>query len=286
MTSRIVSTAKEGFRIFSRRGARFLGAAVAFYALLSAAPLFVLVLHLVGAVFGRGRAESALWGGLGSWFASDALEAVRDLTERVESREASGSIFGSLLVLYGSTRLFRALGRAVNHLWGIDLDAIDRARPKAYGYALRYGGALLLTVLVSLLVAVIIAEKSAVLFVASHGGHLPDPLVWMVDLGTSGALAFILFTALFWFLPETRVTLREATVAGVVSTALFAFGSSVVTVYLRHKRVSDLYAGASTLVVAVLWVYYSAQVFFLGACMGAAMRPRACTAAPRSDIVT
>ncbi|HVH46218.1 MAG TPA: YhjD/YihY/BrkB family envelope integrity protein, partial [Labilithrix sp.] len=121
-SSRVVSVVRRGLRLFSDKGARFLGAAVAFYALLSAAPLFVLVLHVVGAVFGRSRAESALWNGLGRWFTPDALEAVRQLTERLDEHEASGSFFGSVLVVYGSTRLFRALRRAMNQLWSIDLE--------------------------------------------------------------------------------------------------------------------------------------------------------------------
>ena len=58
------------------------------------------------------------------------------------------------------------------------------------------------------------------------------------------------------------------------STVLFAAGSEIVTLYVRHEQLSDLYAGASAVVVAVVWVYYSAQVFFLGACVGAALRER------------
>src|SRR5690349_19845859 len=125
LASRSFDVLRRAFRIFSRKGARFLGAAVAFYALLSAAPLFVLVLHVVGALFGRGRAESALWSGLGQWVAPDALAPMREITERLDEHEASGSALGILLVVYGSTRLFRALRRALNVLWGIDLEAIE-----------------------------------------------------------------------------------------------------------------------------------------------------------------
>lgn len=170
-----LDAAKEALRIFSARGARFLGAAVAFYALMSAAPLFVVVLHVVGAVFGKPKAESALWSGLGAWLTPDGVATIRGLTERLDHLEASGSVLGG---------------------------------------------------------------------------------------------------ALFRFLPETDVSWREAGRSGAVSTVLFAAGSVVVSLWLRHKRVADLYAGASAVVLAVVWVYCSAQVFFLGACFGAAMRAR------------
>lgn len=258
---------RRAFAIFSGKGARFLGAAVAFYALLSAAPLFLLVLHVVGALFGRDRAESALWGGLARWVGADGLGTVQELTSSLERVEASRSVVGALVVVYGSTRLFRALRRAMNHLWGIDLEVVERKRSKATKYGLRYGGALALALFTAFLVALLVLEKSAFAFVA-----LPPAVVWSADLLTSVALTFALFAVLFRFLPETDVTWREAATSALVSTVLFAAGSSVVTAYVRHKHMLDLYAGASAVVVAVVWVYYSAQVFFFGACIGSALR--------------
>ena len=75
----------------------------------------------------------------------------------------------------------------------------------------------------------------------------------------------------------TEVSLRDAAWSALVSTGLFALGSAAVTAYLRHKHITDLYAGASAVVLAVVWVYYSAQVFFFGACIGAALRERRAT---------
>ena len=257
--------------IFSARGARFLGAAVAFYALLSAAPLFVVVLHIVGAVFGRDRAESALWGGLAHWLAPEGLETVRVVTDRLDQIEAKGSILGVLLVIYGSTRLFRALRRALNELWGVDLETIEGKRTKPVKYGVRYGGALLLTLFVALLLACLVAVKGTFAVLGTFGAQAPPSILWATDATLSVGITFVLFAVLFRFLPETDVTWREAAVSALVSTLLFGIGSVLVTMYVHHKKLGDLYAGASAIVVAVLWVYYSAQVFFLGACVGAAL---------------
>lgn len=70
------------------------------------------------------------------------------------------------------------------------------------------------------------------------------------------------------------MTWRDAATSAAVSTMLFALGSGVVTLYVHHKHMSDLYEGASAVVLAVMWVYYSAQVFFFGASVGAALRQR------------
>ena len=265
---------RDSFRIFSGKGARFLGAAVAFYALMSAAPLFVVILYVVGAVFGRARAESALWGGLATWVAPEGLAAIREMTERLERTEHSGSIIGVLLVIYGSTRLFRALRRALNQLWGIDLEGIERARPKVVRYGLRYGKALLLTLFVALLVALLLVAKTVFAVLATYSHRAAPGALWALDGVTSIVLAFVLFAALFRFLPEADVTWRDTATSALVSTLLFAMGSVLVTLYVRHKHMDDLYEGASAVVLAVVWVYYSAQVFFLGASVGAALRQR------------
>jgi membrane protein len=264
----------EALHLFSARGARFLGAAVAFYALLSAAPLFVVMLHVLGFVFGRTRAETGLWSGLAAWVAPEGIVVARTLTDRLDLLSSSGDLFGLVLVVYGSTRLFRALRRALNQLWGIDLEAIESERRRTHKYAVRYGQAFALTLLSCALVAALIAAKGAFAFLAAHGSRATPTVLWAFDLATSFALTFGLFVALFRVLPEAHVTWREASASAGASTLLFAVGSSIVTAYVRHKHVADLYEGASAVVLAVVWVYYSAQVFFLGACVGAAMRAR------------
>jgi membrane protein len=170
--------------------------------------------------------------------------------------------------------MFRALHRALNRLWGIDLESIERARPRVRRYGVRYGGALLLTFFSAVLLALLIVVKAGFAMVAAVTPRPPYAILWGFDAVVSVALAFALFWALFRLLPETRVTFREATASAAASTLLFAFGSELVTLYVRHKRLSDVYEGASAVVLAVVWVYYSAQVFFFGACVGAAIRRR------------
>jgi membrane protein len=282
----IFDVARRAASIFSARGARFLGAAVAFYALMSAAPLFVVILYVVGAVVGRARAESALWEGLATWVAPEGLTAVRGLTERLDRIDGSSGAAGTALVVYGSTRLFRALRRAMNQLWGVDLEGIEQARGRALRYGIRYGGAMLLTLFVALLVGLLVVVKSGFAFISTMGTKPPPGILWALDGITSIGLAFVLFTALFRFMPETDVTWREAATSALVSTVLFAVGSAVVTLYVRHKHVGDLYEGAAAVVLAIMWVYYSAQVFFLGACVGAALRSRAGRARGASRLVS
>jgi membrane protein len=260
--------------VFSARGARFLGAAVAFYALLSAAPFFVIVLGLVGVFFGRARAEDALWGGLSRWAAPEGIATVRGVTERLSLVSRTGGTFDLVVVVYGSTRLFRALRRAVNQLLGVDLESIEAARDRAHRYATRYGQAFALTFAVSGMVAVLVVVKSAYALLVALG--VPDPplVLSVVDLVASVALTFGLFFLMLRVLPERSLRARDAASGALVSTCLFAVGSGVVTAYLRHKHAGDLYGGASAVVLAVLWVYYSVQVFFLGVCFSAALQDR------------
>ena len=265
---------REAASLFSERGARFLAAGVAFYALLSAAPLLVVVLHVLGVLVGRGRAEQALWAGLGTWVAPEQLETVRGLTERLDHLEGEAGVLGVALLVYGSTRLFRALHRALHLLWEVDAEAAFAERSRLARYGVRYGTALGLTLLVVLLVGSLVVLKTLFALLGSFGAGPPPGLLVGLDVGVSVALAFALFFALFRVLPGAEVTAREAATSAGVSTALFALGSLAVTAYVRHKHGADLYAGAGAVVLAVVWVYYSAQVFFFGACVGAVLTGR------------
>ncbi len=263
--------AREAWRLFSTRGARFLGAAVAFFALLSAAPTTVLLLRAIGAVFGRERTEQALFGGLGTWLAPEGITALRELASRVD-RSDSSSGWGVLLLVYASTRLFRSMHRAVNELRAVDLEKIEAERSRTVRYGLRYGRALLLTTFLGVVVAALVVEKAVVAFLSQWGAGR-GPVV-ALDLSFTVILAFALFFVLFRVLPEDPIANAEVATSALASTVLFALGSSVVTYYLRHKQLDDVYAGAGALVVGVLWVYYSAQVFFFGGCIGAALAAR------------
>ena len=187
---------------------------------------------------------------LATWVAPEGLAAIREMTDRLDRMERSGSVLGVVLVIYASTRLFRALRRALNQLWGIDLEGIERARGRAKRHGVRYGGALLLTLFVAVLVVALIVVKMGFALIASMSTRAPPSLLWGLDVFISVGLAFVLFTA------------------------LFATGSGLVTRYVRHKHMDAVYEGASAIVLAVLWVYYSAQVFFFGACVGAVLRQR------------
>lgn len=259
---------RDAFRIFSARGARFLAAAVAFYALLAAAPLFIVMLRVLGAVIGSDRAESALWGSLGDWLAPEGVSTARALTERLDAMEASSGALGIVVLLYGSTRLFRAMRRALNQLWGVDLEHVERGRHTAHKYGVRYGGALVLVLFEIVLVALLALLKSLIALVPVA------QIVYVLDLGVSVGLAFVLFLTLFRFVPETEVTWKDALVSAAPTTLLFALGSELVTLWVDHRHAADLYDGAGALVVAILWVYYSTQVFFFGACVGAALHAR------------
>ncbi|MFO0683078.1 MAG: YihY/virulence factor BrkB family protein [Sandaracinus sp.] len=263
--ARLQRVVREAARIFRARGARFLAAAVAFYTLLAAAPMCLVILTALGAVLGHERAEGALWDALGAWIAPEGLETAQALTAHLEQLEAREGVLGGVLLIYGSTRLFRALRRALNELWGIELEHVESARRTAHKYGVRYGGALGLVALATLNVALLAGVKTLIAFVPV------TQLVWALDFLASVLLAFALFAAVFRFVPETEVTWRDALASAAVTTVLFALGSSLVTLYVHRAHTSALYEGIGAVVVAMLWVYYSAQVFFFGACVGAVL---------------
>jgi membrane protein len=259
---------REAFRIWRARGARFLSAAVAFYTLLAAAPLCLVIVDVLGALVGTERAQGALWDGLGFWVAPEGVETARSLTAHFQDAEAHEGALAIVVLVYGSTRLFRALRRALNQLWGVDLEAVEGDRTAAHKYGVKYGGALALVALLITVVAVLAAIKTLIALVPVRD------VVWVLDGVASVVLAFVLFAALFRFVPETQVTWRDALASALVTTLLFALGSGLVSAWVHRPHTSAVYEGAGAVVVAMLWVYYSTQVFFFGACIGCVMHRR------------
>jgi membrane protein len=221
-------------KIFSARGGRFLGAAVAFYALLSLAPLLLVVLHVAALAVGHERAERGLFEGLSTWVLPEGLAVLRDLLARLEALQSAESAFGIATLLYASTRLFRALKRALNTIWAIP-DSVAESQPSGVRYAIRYGLALALALLLAALVLALILLKSAGALIANYSSLDPPWLMGALDLGLSLGVTFCLFYCVFRTLPDRRAHPRAELLGASAATLLFAIGSFAITALVRHK---------------------------------------------------
>lgn len=259
---------KGAFSSYSRHSGRMLASAVAFSALLSIAPLLFIALGIASIVVGDDLGRASVQHDLARWIGTESAQTILSLLDhaRVTGRSAAASVVGAVVLVYASTRLFSQMKRALNHMWDVHAKSGNDFRAKVIKQARKRGLALLLVVFVGVLIIAVVAVKT-MLAVSLH--LLPeaeDRALWragemIVSLGTTT----LMFAALFKTLPDAKLAWRDAWRGALVTSILFSVGTTVISLYLGHKTLDILYGPGGSLVLLLLWVQYSAQVFFLGA---------------------
>ncbi len=251
---------------FTGRGGRSLAGAIAFYAMLSVAPLLVIALQIAGALTGASAARAALLDDLTGWVGKDGAATIIALVDRVH-RPGAGwhSLLPIAVMLYASTRLFSQLKRALDQVWAVSPPHAAGLRDKVRAQLGKRLTSFLLVLGVGLVLVALVAVRAGYAHAASALGG-DRPLAWRItETGSSVAIAALLFAVLFKVLPHASIPWREALLGGLITAALFTAGSSVVGAYLSHRDVAARYGEAGSVVVLLLWVHYSSQVFLLGA---------------------
>jgi membrane protein len=268
-------------RAYSQRSGRLLSGAIAFYALLSAAPLFVIALHIAG-LFGReADARRALLDDATRWVGAAGAHTISDLLARTERTHEGrvASWLGAAITLYASTRLFSALKRALDHLWDAapaPLAPAAHLRARAAREVKKRFGAFVMILFVGLILLVLVFVKASIAAATRLLGEAHElPILWRgAESLISFAISAALFALVFKVLPDARIAWKDAWIGALVTAALFSAGAVIIGLYLGHKSTASLYGAASSVVMLMLWVYYSVQVFFLGATF-TAVRARA-----------
>jgi membrane protein len=252
---------------WSEHNAPRLGAALAYYMLLSIAPLVILVVAVCGIVFNRTVAERALLLQIRDMAGDTAANTVRMLLENAH-HAGSGITATAVAVtalLFGASGVFVELREALNTIW----DAPRRRCPawrnfiwqRLVSFAMVL--ALIFLLLTSLVVsaALSIAGKFFKGFIPLHAAITGQTL----ELILSFAAIWALFALIFKFVPNVPIAWRDVWIGAGVTALFFTIGKSLLALYIGTAGVGSTYGAAGSLVALVVWVYYSAQFFFFGA---------------------
>lgn len=250
-----------------RGGSPRLGAALAYYTIFSIAPLLVVSIAIAGLVFGeeaaRGRIVETLGGLLGPQGAG-AIETMVEKASLQEGRSLGASLVAFATILLGASGAFGQLQTALDEIWDVEPKTeggvwrFVRRRLLSFGMVLVIGFLLL----VSLVVAAAVAALDDVVGARSAAWQ---PLLALVHFVVSIALATLLFAAIFKVLPDRDVRWRDVWVGALVTALLFEAGKWAIGLYLGNASIGSMYGAAGSLVIVLVWVYYSAQILFLGA---------------------
>jgi membrane protein len=262
----IWSMLSQTFSAWNEHEAPRLGAALAFYTILSLAPLVILVIALVALVFGHSTAQDQLLGQVDSMIGHQGSEAVKGMIEHAQE-PASGtfaSIIGVITLLFGASGVFGELRSALNKMWDVKIDSgggvwgTIKQRFFSFGMVLAVGFLLL----VSLVISVALAALGKF-----FGGFLPMPefMLSAINFMVSLAGTAVLFALIFRYVPGTKIDWNAVWIGATVTALLFTIGKFLIGLYLGKAAVGSAYGAAGSLIVVIVWVYYSAMIFLFGA---------------------
>jgi len=262
------------FEWFQQDYAHF-GAGLAFYTLFALAPLFIIVLAVAGFWFGEEAARRELFSQLSGLVGSDGAEAIQAVVSAAHRPSAGiwATTVATVTLFVGATGVFVQLQSALNSIWGVQshpergIVRFIKVRLLSFGMVLAIGFLLLVSLMVS-------AALSALGQFAA--GYLPaEDHIWQVlNFVVSFAIISLLFAAIFKVLPDVKITWREVWAGAGATALLFNSGKYVIGLYLGRNSVASAYGAAGSLVVVLLWVYYSAQILLFGAKLTQTFSPR------------
>jgi len=257
---------RQAITSWSDDGASSMGAALAYYTLFSVAPLLLIVVSVAGLVFGEEAARGEVFGQLEHLMGAQGAAAVQGLLQSANkpAESALATVVGIVALLIGATTVFAELQNALDRIWRAPahgaggIFSLVRARLLSFGMILGLGFLLMVSLLVSAALAALEKWWSP-LFGA-----------WaLLAQGLNFLVSFLFITAVFAmiykFMPRVHVAWRDVWVGAAVTALLFTVGKHLIGLYIGRSSVTSAFGAAGSLAVLLVWLYYSAQIFLLGA---------------------
>jgi membrane protein len=244
-----------------------LGAALAYYTVFSLAPLLVITIAIAGLVFGSEAAQGQIFDQLRGLVGDASGKAMQEIVQSASAAPKTGvvaTVIGFVVLLFGASGVFGQLQASLNIIWGVQpkpdrgIIGIIRDRILSFGFILVVGFLLLVSLLLT----------AAIAFVGRQfGAMVPGMEAGIQLLNTILSLAVItlLFAMMFKILPDANIAWRDVWIGAFITALLFTIGKFALGFYLGRSGVASSYGAAGSLIVLLLWVYYSSQIVFFGA---------------------
>jgi len=242
-----------------------LGAAIAYYSVLSVAPALVIALAITGAAFGKRASDGEIFWQIQDVVGPQIAAVIESILRSASHAKASvlASILGFAVMLVGASGVFVELRDTLNYIWNaptVTQKFSTIIRERFLSFAMVIGAGFLLTASVAV-TAVVEAAGSflGVNILASSG------VVAIANAVASLAITAILFALIYRIIPEVHVDWTDAAVGAILTAVLFSAGRLLIGVYIGKAGVGSAYGAAGSVVILLVWVYYSAQIFLFGA---------------------
>jgi membrane protein len=241
------------------------GAAIAYYAVFSLAPVLVIVIALAGLVFGRDAAQDAIFQQFSGLMGPESADLLQQMILSAAGKTAGiiASLVGAVTLIVTASGVFGEMQSAMNGIWkatpeGASLSVFLRARLTSLGLVFALGFLLIVSLGLSALTSAASDYLKEIL------PALPI-ILGVLDIVFSLTLLTVVIGAIYKFLPDTPVQWRDVGIGALLTAIMLSIGKFVIGLYIGSSAVASSYGAASALVIILLWIYYCAQIFLLGA---------------------
>ncbi len=263
----VATLAKETVTRWTEDKASTLAGALAYYSLFSLAPLVLIAVAVAGFVFGQQAAAGEMYGQLAGLIGDAGAKALQEIAANM-TRERHGGVIATIVgiatLIFGATGVFAQLQDSMNTIWKArpptTNDIVEWLRVRLLSFSMVLGIGFLL--LVSLVLSAVLSAVSGYL-----GTFVPGGLAFGQALNATVSLVVItvLFAMIYKILPDTPVAWRDVWLGALVTSFLFTLGKFAIGFYLAKASVASSYGAAGSVVILLLWVYYSSLILYLGA---------------------
>lgn len=264
---KILHFAKRMVTEYGRDNTFELGAALAYYTILSIVPLLVVVIAVSGIVAGPDAVRGQVFGQLAGLVGPDTAKALQDMLGEayVSGKGVLATIIGLITLFIGATGIFNSLKNSLNRIWEIEPKPKNSvvhfllSRLLSFSFVMGLGFLLIVTFTLNALVSG---------FADRLGQHMPElgaQLVQVISFGITFVISTLIFAFIFKFLPAVKIAWKDVLPGAAFTTVLFVLGELIIGLYFDSTEPASMFGAAAGLISLLIWTFYSSQTVFFGA---------------------
>ena len=242
-----------------------MGAALAFYALFSLVPVLIIAIAMTGVFFSEEAARSEIMAQIGGLIGNESAASLQSTIGKARNH-ASGTIavtLGVLVLIITASTVFAELKDSLDYIWRVNnpngggLRNFFHTRLRAIVMVIVIGALLLLLLIAS--TALTVMSNRADMF--THITYVVDIMNFIIFFG----MTTVLFAVIYKLLPDIKISWKDVWIGAAITALLFALGKSLIALYIVNSHIGSAFGTAGSVMIGLMWIYYSAQIFFLGA---------------------
>jgi membrane protein len=263
----LLSVFKESFLQFNNDKVVKLSAALAYYTIFSLAPMLVVIISLCSIFFGREAVQGEIFSQIDQFVGSNAAAEIQDILKKTTLNHDNilATVVGVITLLLGATGVFGEIQDSINFIWGLQTKPKKGIIKMLFNRLMSFS---MVLVLGFLLLVSLVLNTFLSTFLAHLKSHLPDSLVdnlFVFDYLFILSVITLLFAFIFKALPDAKVKWADVWLAALITSVMFLIGKFLIGIYLQHNASISAYGAAGSVIVILLWVYFSALILYFGA---------------------